>query len=339
VVSLVDNAHNPVPFASLVLSYRRYSDTLHSDSTGTLQLPITQELMKGNPKITAFGGTKPVYVEMQLLGTSDFSAKPQVVDPDSFLWRVGDSVAVLYRLASSNLVDSVLSILAEQRSYIVSRLPVKAIPWAVVLVDTDAPFMLARGTATEHGVRYHLYPYSVSGWRASLYRDNFWRFTKNCLFEAVPDTSYTSEDWAQWVFTGLASFWNYQHFLSAGQPAQKTFGVGLRSDSEWPFVESLVHRQVKPLNLLYWKPSSESDWFILPEFTRAFWMKIHDDYGDSAIGRFVTEAGQSSKSTPEKLADILVKQTGPEAKKLLTAFPPKLALDAMERVRKETSPQ
>lgn len=200
-------------------------------------------------------------------------------------------------------------------------------------MDSPPPFSLVQTHIQGDGEEFQLFPYWVVEWRKTLYRENFYRFTKNCLFRTVP---HFSEEMAVWLFGGLPGYWSYEYLRSVGATIPPELRPIMFKEREWALLDSLLSINTDSArNLLNWTPSGASDWFLALNTARDFWKVVHDTYGAKAVARFIRMVGKIQKPTLEQLAEMLVQSTGPDVKSLLSSFPNSIALRVLSEMRQE----
>jgi len=334
-ITLEDERRQPVGYSLLLLKYPDGIETLFADSAGRVVLTLTQELIQRNPELVGTKDGVLLTIAARLFAAFELGANERwlTIEPANYQRRFGNGVVVLYRRTPEVLVDSVLHLLNQQRRWIEANLPVEPIGWGVVLVDSPPPFSLIKTHIRSDTMEFHLFPYWESEWREGLYRDNFQRFTKNCLFRTLP---YFSEESAVWLFGGLPGYWSYEYFCSIFETIPPDLGPLMYNNQEWAMLESLL--AINPdstLDLLSWTPSGALDWFLALNCSRAFWKVVHDTYGSKAVAQFLGAAKKTQNLTSERLVELLIVSTGPDIKLLLKSFPKSRALSVLLAMHQE----
>lgn len=333
-VTLLDSTNNPVPQGRLILDYKTHIDTMRADSSGSIPLRLTYDMIDADPEISGKLDAEPLRIRIKLYGQLTPGFEPQVIDTDSFSRRFEGTAAVLYKPTDTPLVDSVLEVVLTQQEYIRTKLLIRPIPWGVVLLDSPfQSYILKETELVRDTVRYHLFPYSSSEWRKKLYTDNFWRLTKNSLFETVgvPD-----EGLALWLFNGLPSYWHYRYLIDLKQQDMLPPEAVLYEPSSWKLLDSLFHTwPERMVNIIDWVPRSGTDWLFAQAVFLAFWKEIHNRYGDSAVAKFIQGAASFEILTPDQLINALIKETGPAVRAFLTAFPSRKVLEIVTKIHQE----
>jgi len=327
-------SRSPVSFAILELRSAARSETLKADGRGSLQLVLTDVLLRENPEILASKNGIALAVKVRIFGAlKPGGPKPALVDISNRSMLLSESLVVLYQKHDSVLAESVLNVLKEQRAYIKMHLPLPVIPWGVVLVDSPPPFLLSQSSLRYAGVDYHLFPYWIGDWRTEVFTDNFYRWAKNCLFAAVelPD-----EETAVWLFNGLPGYWLGRYLAEQKFNPFRPSGPLFYSDSTWIWLESLFRsRRGKPLNLLRWRPTRTEDWVLASAFFRALWVMIGERYGEDVIANYVGAIGETRTPTLELYLTDLFNLTGKDVEKAVSAFHPDSAWRYLSQLRRD----
>ncbi len=333
-VILLDSSNNPAPGGLLILDYKTHIDTIPADSSGNIQMKVNYEMIDADPEISAKRNGKPLVIKLKLYGQLTPGFEPEVIDPDDFSRRFAGIAAVLYKRTNASLVDSVLAVVVGQQEYIRTKLPIFPIPWGVILLDSPSrSYLLKETEIVRDTVRYHLFAYPSNVWRKEIYIDNFWRLTKNSLFEAL---GVPEEGLALWLFNGLPSYWRCRYLMELKQKGMLPSEAILYEPSYWQLLDTLFRTSPEQVvNIIEWVPRSETEWLFAQAIFLAFWWEIHHQYGDSAVAKFIQSAASIKTLTSAQLINILIKETGPGVKAFLTAFPLKKVQKIVVKIHKE----
>jgi hypothetical protein len=324
-IRLLDDGGHAVPGAMLELRAAGSAETLYADNAGSVTLVLTEARLVRDPEVLAWKNGTALGTSARLFGTVELGgAKPVLIDVARYRRRFSDSVAVLYQPSDSTSADSLLALLREQRTHVRQHVPAAPIPWGIVLADTPPPFQLLQTTVADSGVEYQLFVYWTGEWRTELYRDNYMRYVKNCLFAAVQRPPGEA---AEWLFGGLPRYWEGLYLLDHRDDPALPAGPLVYSEAGWRTLDSMFRaRAGRPFPLLDWRPAAPEEWLLGFACYRAFWMTVAERYGDAAIAGFLADLRGIGSPSQELYRETLVRHTGPEVSGLMAAFPLDTAL-------------